>query len=159
MYESDLVAHIQQGAHCQPEGEALVVAHKVAHVLQEKVTRPVQVTVTQVGHHLHQGDFSPGSKSLSTKQQERNILAFCCMKAYKHSSQILVSICRARIESTCWAIILIMNTKRHCWLTLCSQGIHGMSAASVATGHNPEALYSSSSQLWHCHVNGGMQLS
>lgn len=49
----DLVAHVQQGAQGEAEGEALVVAHKVAHILQQEVARPVQVTVAQVRHHLH----------------------------------------------------------------------------------------------------------
>jgi len=77
VYESDLVAHIQQGAHCQPEGEALVVAHKVAHVLQEEVAWPVQVTVTQVGHHLHQ------KAELEHKAAGADLQCFCCIKAQK----------------------------------------------------------------------------
>jgi hypothetical protein len=47
----DLVAHVQEGAQGEPEGEALVVAHKVAYVLQQKVARPVEVGEGQVGHH------------------------------------------------------------------------------------------------------------
>ncbi len=75
VYESDLVAHIQQGAHCQPEGEALVVAYKVAHIFQKEVAWPVQVTVAQVGHHLHQ------KAELEHKAAGAESLFVCCMKA------------------------------------------------------------------------------
>ena len=52
-----LVTHVQQGAQGQAEGEALVVADKVAHILQQKVARSVQVTVAQVGHDLQQASW------------------------------------------------------------------------------------------------------
>ena len=47
-----LVAHLQQGAQREAEGEALVVAHEVAHVLQQEVARPVEVGVRQERHDL-----------------------------------------------------------------------------------------------------------
>lgn len=43
-----LVAHVQKGAQGETEGEALVMAYKVAHILQQEVARPVQVTVAQI---------------------------------------------------------------------------------------------------------------
>ena len=55
-----LVAHVQQGAQGQAEGEALVVTHKVAHILQKEVTWAVQVTEAQIGHDLHaNASFAP----------------------------------------------------------------------------------------------------
>mmetsp|Transcript_37282 Transcript_37282/g.82957 ORF Transcript_37282/g.82957 Transcript_37282/m.82957 type:complete len:274 (-) Transcript_37282:1004-1825(-) len=56
--EADLVPHVQQGAQHEAEGEALVVGHKVPHVLQQEVTGAVEVTVGQEGHDhavLHHG--------------------------------------------------------------------------------------------------------
>ena len=47
-----LVAEIQQRAQREPKGEGLVVAHEIAHVLQQEVARPVEVSVRQVRHHL-----------------------------------------------------------------------------------------------------------
>ena len=49
-----LVAHVQQGAQGQAEGETLVVADKVAHILQQEIARSVQVAVAQVGHNLQE---------------------------------------------------------------------------------------------------------
>jgi hypothetical protein len=54
-----LIAHVQQCAQGQPECEALVVADKVAHVLQEEVARAVHVTVRQVAHHHAVLDHAP----------------------------------------------------------------------------------------------------
>ena len=50
-----LVAHLQQRAQGQAEREALVVAHEVAHVLQQEVAGAVELAVRQVRHDLHEG--------------------------------------------------------------------------------------------------------
>lgn len=47
-----LIAHGQQRSQDQPKREALVMAHKVAHVFQHKVLGAVKVGVAQKAHHL-----------------------------------------------------------------------------------------------------------
>ena len=48
--ESNLVAHLEKRAEGQTESEALVVADKVAHVLQQEVPWAVELAVGEVGH-------------------------------------------------------------------------------------------------------------
>lgn len=57
--EGHLVAHVQESAESEAEGVALVVADKVAHILQQPVTGSVEVSVCQVGHHHRVLDHAP----------------------------------------------------------------------------------------------------
>ena len=50
-----LVAHVNESPQGQPEGEAFVVADKVADILQQEVARAVEVCKREVGHDLQCG--------------------------------------------------------------------------------------------------------
>lgn len=76
---ADLITHIQKRAHSQAESEALVVAHKVAHILQQEVAWPVQITETQVCHHL-QGQHSSIQQASQVNDASRVSVSPSCGK-------------------------------------------------------------------------------